>query len=152
MSPLGHVLSLLGIVPRPRQDASRAAADVSDVSRVSEVIESVVVSQPKPPRPQHIVELVSDDFTSFPVYADTAAFIDWRFAQFPETTGISWSHLWNSYHEFCMLYRCRPLTVRKLQQQLSPHGVKKRRGPMNGKSRPTIYDLPACPSVQRMVA
>lgn len=136
MSAIGTLLSCLGLARRRAPEAQTAAVCHApqpgpDVPRPS------VVDGPRRP-----VDLVSDDYATFRQTADTSCFIDWHYAHVREATGISWLQLWGRYHEFCMLHQCRPLTERKLQQQLRPLGVVTRRV-RAGESRPTVYDLPA---------
>lgn len=74
-------------------------------------------------------------------YADTSAFIGWCQERLPDASCLPWSRLWGLYHEYCMLFRMRPRSQRKLQQELGPLGVEKPRPVRNGK-RITVYTLP----------
>jgi hypothetical protein len=107
--------------------------------------------RPLPPMQPYEV-LVRDESETVGDWADTGDFLAWC-AELDGVDGaaLSWARLWGLYHEYCTLNRCRPRSVRRLQQDLPRYGVTKGRQMRNGK-KPTLYTLPIVSAAERKVA
>lgn len=150
MSSVGAViLSLLGILPAYRPRPTLVEADALAVGADDDASDDVVDAST--PEYDPVGDDLSDrlmigeaDYPECKTYADTAAFLIWYSLTYPDLIGVPHFVLMSRYQVFCCTRCVRPLSVRKIEQELPGLGCKRRRPRrISTGNRYTAYDLPA---------